>query len=246
MREVAIVSPVRTAVGSFGGGLRGVQAAELGSTVIKEALDRSGLDPAKVDDVILGHGYPNGENPVTTVNIGHGLPRALVANGVSVASVADIDAYGLLTAVEEAQRRQRMLDHFAKMYAPATGRGAVVDYVAQTGMDALNGADLIKLAPKKYESQVEYASTQVAKNLRDVAQVHLADEVKQVSQERKKADQRLRRLAQVYVDGHLTEEEYRRQKKQQEEKLRSLSESSWSTCRAFGRRPITVNDGVYC
>ena len=50
---------------------------------------------------------PNGENPVTTVNIGHGLPRALVANGVSVASVADIDAYGLLTAVEESQRRQR-------------------------------------------------------------------------------------------------------------------------------------------
>ena len=67
-----------------------------------------------------------------------------------------------------------------------------------------------------------------------------------VRQDRKKAEQRLRRLAQVYVDGHLTEEEYRRQKKQQEEKLRSLSESSWSTCRAFGRRPITVNDGVYC
>ncbi len=63
MREVAIVSPVRTAVGGFGGTLRGVQASELGSTVIKETLDRSGLDPAKVDDVILGHGYPSGENP---------------------------------------------------------------------------------------------------------------------------------------------------------------------------------------
>ncbi len=63
MREVAIVSPVRTAVGSFGGTLRGVSAADLGSAVIKETLDRSGLDPAKVDDVILGHGYPSGENP---------------------------------------------------------------------------------------------------------------------------------------------------------------------------------------
>ncbi|HIN04838.1 MAG TPA: acetyl-CoA C-acyltransferase [Dehalococcoidia bacterium] len=63
MREVAIVSPVRTAVGSFGGTLRGVSAADLASTVIKEALDRSGLDPAKVDDVIMGHGYPSGENP---------------------------------------------------------------------------------------------------------------------------------------------------------------------------------------
>ena len=63
MRRVAIVSPVRTAVGNFGGILRDVSAAELASTVIKEALDRSQLDPAKVDDVILGHGYPSGENP---------------------------------------------------------------------------------------------------------------------------------------------------------------------------------------
>ena len=76
MREVAIVSPVRTAVGSFGGTLRGVSAADLGSAVIKEALDRSGLDPAKVDDVILGHGYPSGENPAIgrLVGLKAGLP----------------------------------------------------------------------------------------------------------------------------------------------------------------------------
>ena len=63
MREVAIVSPVRTAVAGYGGALRGVQAADLGSLAIKATLERSGLDPAKVDDVIIGHGYPNGENP---------------------------------------------------------------------------------------------------------------------------------------------------------------------------------------
>jgi acetyl-CoA C-acetyltransferase len=63
MRGVAIVSPVRTAVGSFGGTLRPVPAADLAATVIKEVLNRSGLEPSRVDDVILGHGYPNGENP---------------------------------------------------------------------------------------------------------------------------------------------------------------------------------------
>ena len=63
MRSVAIVSPVRTAVGNFGGALKDIPAEELASAVIKETLDRSGLDPAKVDDVILGHGYPSGENP---------------------------------------------------------------------------------------------------------------------------------------------------------------------------------------
>ena len=63
MRRVAIVSPVRTAVGNFGGTLRDISAADLASTVIKETLERTQLDPAKVDDVILGHGYPSGENP---------------------------------------------------------------------------------------------------------------------------------------------------------------------------------------
>ena len=63
MREVAIVSPVRTAVGNFGGALRDVSAADLASTVIKELLDRTGIAPENVDDVILGHGYPSGENP---------------------------------------------------------------------------------------------------------------------------------------------------------------------------------------
>jgi acetyl-CoA C-acetyltransferase len=50
-------------VGAFGGGLRGISAAELASTVIKEVIGRTGLDPARIDDVILGHGYPSGENP---------------------------------------------------------------------------------------------------------------------------------------------------------------------------------------
>ena len=76
MREVAIVSPVRTAVGNFGGVMRDIPAAELGSIVIKEVLSRTGLDPAKVDDVILGHGYPSGENPAVgrLVALKAGLP----------------------------------------------------------------------------------------------------------------------------------------------------------------------------
>ena len=63
MREVAIVSPLRTAVGNFGGSLKDLSAAELGSTVIKAILDQTGLDPNAIDDVILGHGYASGEEP---------------------------------------------------------------------------------------------------------------------------------------------------------------------------------------
>ena len=63
MRDAAIVSPVRTAVGGFGGSLRGVPAEELGALVIRELLARTGLDPERVDDVVLGQSYPSGENP---------------------------------------------------------------------------------------------------------------------------------------------------------------------------------------
>lgn len=63
MREVAIVSPVRTPVGRFGGSLKGIPAEELGTIVIKEVLNRTGLDGEKVDEVVLGHSYPSGENP---------------------------------------------------------------------------------------------------------------------------------------------------------------------------------------
>ena len=63
MRDVAIVSPLRTAVGRFGGALKGIAAADLGASVIKAILEKTSLDPARIDDVVLGHGYSNGEEP---------------------------------------------------------------------------------------------------------------------------------------------------------------------------------------
>ncbi len=63
MREVAIVSPVRTPVGRFGGTLKGIPAEDLGTLVIREAVSRSGVDPERIDEVVLGHGYSSGENP---------------------------------------------------------------------------------------------------------------------------------------------------------------------------------------
>ncbi len=61
MREVAIVSPVRTPVGKFGGALKDIPAEELGAVAIRALLERTRIDPERIDDVILGQGYPNGE-----------------------------------------------------------------------------------------------------------------------------------------------------------------------------------------
>ena len=118
---------------------------------------------------------PAAENPVTGVNIGDALPRALAAPGVPVASVGDVSSYGLLTSVEEQDQRSEMLQRFANMYSPAIGTGRVMEYLSQTGLSALKGADILKAAPARYSSSVEYGSSGIAKSLRDVAMIHQAD-----------------------------------------------------------------------
>lgn len=118
---------------------------------------------------------PSGSNVVTAVNFGNGLPRALAAPGVPVASVGDLDDYGLLTGMAGAAQREQALSAFSRIYTPGVGSGMVMDYLGQTGLDALKGADILKQAPAMYESTVEYPDSPIAKSLKGVAQVHMAD-----------------------------------------------------------------------
>ena len=121
---------------------------------------------------------PAGENVLKTVNFGQGLPRALALRGVPITSVSNLENYGVLSTVpgiDPQQDRAKILERFARMYAPAIGTGATMDYLGQTGRDALKGADILKVAPEKYTSTIEYAETPIAKYLRDVARVYLAD-----------------------------------------------------------------------
>ena len=117
---------------------------------------------------------PNKENVLTVVSFGSTLFRSLVLPGVPVACVDDLDTYGLLTGISEERQRARILDRFARMYSPAIGSGAVMDYLGQTGLDTLKGADILKEAPKIYSSTVEYPNTAIAKKLKGIAQIHLA------------------------------------------------------------------------
>ena len=118
---------------------------------------------------------PHSENVLTGVNFGRGLPRAMALPGVPVASVAVLENYGLLTAIPQDDARARALDVFARMYSPAMGTGPTMDYLGQTGLDALKGADILRTAPEKYQSTVEYADNAIARNLRAISQVLLAD-----------------------------------------------------------------------
>ena len=118
---------------------------------------------------------PKSENVLTGVNFGRGLPRALALSGVPVASVAVLETYGVLTGITGEPERSEALDVFSRMYAPTIGGGPVMDYLGQTGLDALKGADILKTAPDKYESTVEYAETSIGKNLQGIAKVLTAD-----------------------------------------------------------------------
>ena len=118
---------------------------------------------------------PLGENVVTGVNIGRGLPRAMAMPGVPVASVGDLDSYGVLNGFAGHRRQLEALDTFARMYAPAVGTGAVMDYLGRTGRDALMSADLLQHAPAQYTSGIEYADTPIARSLQAVAKLVIAD-----------------------------------------------------------------------
>ncbi len=85
MEDVVIVSAVRTPIGAFGGGLSSMSAVELGSIVIEEALERAQVDPAEVDEVLMGNilAAGLGMNPARQAAIKAGLPVTVPAMTVN-------------------------------------------------------------------------------------------------------------------------------------------------------------------
>src|SRR5262245_25449257 len=63
MRRAAIVAPVRTGVGKFLGGLQALPAERLGAVAIRATVERSGIDPARIEDVVFAQSYANSEAP---------------------------------------------------------------------------------------------------------------------------------------------------------------------------------------
>jgi uncharacterized protein (DUF1501 family) len=111
---------------------------------------------------------PSGDNVVTGISFGKGLPRAMVSPGVPVTSVSDLDSFGVMSTITADQQREEALGVFKRMYTPAVGSGIVADYLSHTGTNALASAQILGSVPGKYRSTVEYASNSIAKSLRAV------------------------------------------------------------------------------
>jgi acetyl-CoA C-acetyltransferase len=84
VRDAVICEPLRTPVGGFGGSLRDVPAQELAATVIRALMERTGLPPESVEDVLLGHCYPTMDAPAIgrVAALDAGLP--VTASGLQI------------------------------------------------------------------------------------------------------------------------------------------------------------------
>jgi acetyl-CoA C-acetyltransferase len=101
MREVVIVSAVRTAVGSFGGSLKDVPAVKLGEIVAKTAMKRAEVKPEQIEEVILGNVLTTaqGQNPARQVLINSGIPDSVPAMTVNKVCASGMRAVTLATQI---------------------------------------------------------------------------------------------------------------------------------------------------
>src|SRR5213593_2102252 len=100
-RDVVLSHPVRTAIGTFNGTLKDTPASELGATVVRETLRRSGLDPARVGSVVMGNVIQAGNrmNPARQAAINGGVPVAVPA--MTVNRVCGSGAQAIASAAQE-------------------------------------------------------------------------------------------------------------------------------------------------
>lgn len=97
MREVVIVSAVRTPIGSFGGTLKDTPARTLGAIAVKAAIERAGIDPASIDEVVFGNVLQGGlgQNPARQVALDAGIPIEVPAMTINKVCGSGLRVVGL-------------------------------------------------------------------------------------------------------------------------------------------------------
>jgi acetyl-CoA C-acetyltransferase len=100
-RDVILCHPVRTAIGTYNGTLKGTPATELGATVVRETVRRSGLDPARIASVVMGNVIQAGNrmNPARQAALNGGIPVAVPA--MTVNRVCGSGAQAIASAAQE-------------------------------------------------------------------------------------------------------------------------------------------------
>jgi acetyl-CoA C-acetyltransferase len=153
MTNIVIASAARTAVGSFGGSFANTPAHDLGSAVLKEVVERSGIDKSEVSETIMGQvlAAGQGQNPARQAHINAGLPIKSAAWGINQVCGSGLRAVAIAAQhiqLEDAsiviaggQESMSLSPHVALMRSgQKMGDMAFVDSMIQDGLwDAFNG-----------------------------------------------------------------------------------------------------------
>ena len=140
MKEVVIVSACRTAIGKFGGGLKDVPATELGAIVIKEAINRAGIDANIVDEVVMGNVLQAslGQNPARQAMIKAGMPIETPAMTINKVCGSGLRCVSLAAQLIKAGDADPYAIPKAR-YGYRMGDGKLIDCMIKDGLwDAFN------------------------------------------------------------------------------------------------------------
>src|SRR3954447_9697449 len=92
--DVVILSAARTPIGRYGGSFRDIHPAELGAVAARAAIERAGLGPEAIDEVLMGHGRQDGSGPNPARQVGHraGVPHSAPAQTINKACASGLQA----------------------------------------------------------------------------------------------------------------------------------------------------------
>ena len=210
MKEVVIASATRTAIGSFGKGLKDVPVVDLGAKVIKSVLDRSKVEPKVVDDVKMGIILQagQGQNPARQASLKAGLDVDVPAMSVNILCGSGLKSVNLAVqeillgdadvvvagGMESMSRAPYLLDK--ARYGYKMGDGKVVDSMIKDGLTcAINeyhmGVTAENLADKydlSRESQDEFAAKSQQKAIEAIDNDRFQDEIVPVEIPQRKGD----------------------------------------------------------
>ena len=93
-REVVIINGARTAIGKFGGTLKDLTVVDVGVAAVRGAVEKSGIKPEDIDEVIIGHARQAGTGPnaARIVSVKAGIPNSVPAFGVQQACISGLQA----------------------------------------------------------------------------------------------------------------------------------------------------------
>jgi len=210
MREAVIVSAVRTPLGSFNGTFANMGATDLGGMVMAEAVKRAGIDPAEVNEAIMGQVLPcgYGQNPAKQAAVKAGLPREVECFTINKVCGSALKAVMLAAqavqlgdadvAVAGGMENMSMAPYYLEKarFGYRMGPGQLQDSMVHDGLwDIVNDFHMgisNELCSEKYgisrEEQDRYAAQSYARTLDSIESGKFKDEIMPVSIPQRKGD----------------------------------------------------------